>query len=87
MTPSAQILFGAISGALAGLLLWRWLRTGGHRRLDDRSHLTLSGEWEVVPMAAAGGAIAGTVALHFELGCQTIKPGAVVSKSQPPERA
>lgn len=32
-------------------------------------------------------AIAGTVALHFELGCQTIKPGAVVSKSQPPERA
>ena len=62
MTPSAQILFGAISGALAGLLLWRWLRTGGHRRLDDRSHLTLSGEWAVVPMAAAGGAIAGTVA-------------------------
>lgn len=62
MTPLTQILLGAMFGALAGLLLWRWLRTGAHRRPDDRSHLTLTGAWTVVPMAAGGGAIAGTVA-------------------------
>lgn len=61
MTPLTQIVLGALCGALVGLLLWRWLRGGGYRRLDDRSHLTLVGAWVVVPMAAGGGAIAGTV--------------------------
>jgi len=62
VTPLTQILLGAILGALAGLLLWRWLRTGAHRRANDQPHLTLTGAWAVVPMAAGGGAIAGTVA-------------------------
>lgn len=53
-------LVGASSGALVGLAAWRRLRTGTYRRDDDVARLPLRHAWAVVPLAAAGGAVAAS---------------------------
>ncbi|ACZ32403.1 peptidase A24A prepilin type IV (plasmid) [Xylanimonas cellulosilytica DSM 15894] len=53
------VLAGAITGALAGVAGWHRLRTGTYRRDDDVARLPLKHAWVLVPLAAAGGAVAG----------------------------
>ena len=53
------VLAGAITGALAGAAGWHRLRTGTYRRDDDVARLPLKRAWVLVPLAAAGGAVAG----------------------------
>ncbi|MFE5310286.1 prepilin peptidase [Isoptericola sp. NPDC056605] len=55
----AAVLVGAAVGLLAGVVLWRWLRTGTYRYDTDEPRSRLERTWAVVPMAAAGGAVAG----------------------------
>ncbi|MEU2200135.1 prepilin peptidase [Isoptericola sp. NPDC019482] len=56
--PTA-LLVGAVAGLLAGVALWRWLRTGAYRYDTDEPRSRLERSWVVVPLAAAGGAVAG----------------------------
>lgn len=56
-----SVLVGAAVGLLAGVVLWRWLRTGAYRYDTDEPRSRLGRAWAVVPLAAAGGAVAGLV--------------------------
>ncbi|MFE5292339.1 prepilin peptidase [Isoptericola sp. NPDC056618] len=56
-----SVLVGAVAGLLAGVVLWRWLRTGAYRYDTDEPRSRLGRAWTVVPLAAAGGAVAGLV--------------------------
>lgn len=55
----AWILAGAGVGALTGILLWRWLRTGTYRKDGDIPRRSATQLWWVVPGAAVAGAVAG----------------------------
>ena len=59
MTDPTAVLVGAAAGLLAGVVLWRWLRTGAYRYDTDEPRSRLARSWAVVPLAAAGGAVAG----------------------------
>ena len=54
-----HIVLGAGAGALAGSAMWRWLRTGHYRSVDDTPRRDLRSCWLVVPAAAVAGALAG----------------------------
>lgn len=53
------ILAGAGVGALTGLLLWRWLRSGSYRKDGDIPRRSAAHLWWVVPASAVGGGVAG----------------------------
>ncbi len=57
MTP---VVAAAGAGAVAGGLLWLWLRTGRYRDTSDEPRRSLTHAWLVVPVAAAAGGVAGT---------------------------
>lgn len=46
-------------GLVGGVLLWRWLRTGGYRIAADTPRLRLGASWSVILLAGAGGVAAG----------------------------
>ncbi|MEL7975191.1 A24 family peptidase [Isoptericola sp. F-RaC21] len=58
-TRLTAVLVGAAVGLLAGVVLWRWLRTGAYRYATDEPRSRLERSWAVVPLAVAGGAVAG----------------------------
>ena len=53
------VLLGAGAGAAAGVTLWLRARTGAYRRPEDLPRANLGRSWAIVPMAGAGGAVAG----------------------------
>ena len=58
MTELGPVL-GASAGLLAGIPLWRWLRAGSYRRVDDEPRSSLQHAWVVVVMTTAAGGLAG----------------------------
>ena len=58
MTEFGPVL-GASAGLLAGIPLWRWLRAGSYRRVDDEPRSSLQHAWVVVVMTTAAGGLAG----------------------------
>lgn len=53
------LLIGATAGLIAGLAMWRWLRTGNYRRPIDDHRVDLRRSWLVVPAAGAAGSLGG----------------------------
>ena len=56
---STAVLVGAVAGLLAGVVLWRWLRTGTYRYDTDEPRSRLERSWAVVPLTAAASVVAG----------------------------
>ncbi len=55
----AAIGVGATAGAVAGVVLWQWLRTGTYRVEEDTPRMTLHRSWLAVPGATLLGGLAG----------------------------
>lgn len=60
MTSPLAVALGAGAGLVAGVLWWRWLRTGDYRLPGDTPRLGLRHSWWVAPGCAAVGAAAGS---------------------------
>ena len=58
MTELGPVL-GASAGLVAGIPLWRWLRDGSYRRVDDQPRSSLQHAWVVVVMTTSAGGLAG----------------------------
>lgn len=54
-----QLVLGSVAGAIAGVLMWRWLSTGAYRTAQDSPTHSLKLTWLLIPTAAGAGGLAG----------------------------